>query len=177
MLCQLRPSQVIFMGAEASLDRQLPQLARMLHQEFRCHNILLTNGVMLPSLADVDEVVFSIKAVTDSLHRDYTGKSNRGALENFVTIYRSGIRLRAESILIPGYIDRAEIENIAQFIASVDRAIPYRIDAYIPVGDNPWRRPTLQEMEEAAEAAGRYLEHVSYLSGDESLKYEVIRIF
>jgi len=81
------------------------------------------------------------------------------------------------SIFIPGYIDFLEIENITRFIGGVNKTIPYRIDAYIPVGDNPWRRPTPEEMEEAVSAAGRYLVNVSCLKGNEDLKFEVLRIF
>jgi pyruvate-formate lyase-activating enzyme len=169
--------EVIFMGAEATLDPQLPELARELHKRFHSHNILLTNGVKLPSMDDIDEVVFSIKARTDSLHRHYTGKSNKEILENFVALYQTGIKLRTESIFIPEYIDCPEIESIARFIAGVDRNIPYRIDAYLPIGDNPWRRPRLEEVEKAVEVAKKHLANVSCLRGDEKLRYEVVRVF
>ena len=177
ILGKLDVSQVVFMGAEPTIDRQLPQLAEALHREFRSYNILLTNGFRLPSLEAIDEVVFSLKAHTDGLHRRYTGKSNKKALENFVSLYNSGIKLRAESVLIPEYIDYPEIENIAKFIAAVDKSVPYRIDAYIPIGANPWRRPTLQEMEKAVGTAQKYLLNVSCLTGNEDLKFEVLRVF
>ena len=122
-------------------------------------------------------MVFSLKAHTDTLHRQYTGKSNKKALENFIKLCQSGTKLRTESIFIPEYIDYAETENIARFIAAVDKNIPHRIDAYIPIGDNPWRRPTPQEIEKAASLARKYLLNVSCLTGNEDLKYEVSRIF
>lgn len=174
---RLDVSQVVFMGAEPAIDPKLPQLAEALHQKFKSYNILLTNGFRLPSLEAIDEVVFSLKAYTNNLHRHYTGKSNKQALENFVSLYQSGIKLRAESVLIPEYIDYPEIENIAKFIASVDKSIPYRIDAYIPIGANPWRRPTLQEMERSVSTAQKYLLNVSCLTGNEDLKFDVLRVF
>jgi pyruvate formate lyase activating enzyme len=177
ILERLEVASVIFMGAEPTIDPQLPPLAEALHREFKSYNILLTNGFKLIDLGHIDEMVFSIKAVADSLHRDYTGKSNKKALSNFVRLNQSGIRLRTESIFIPEYIDSLEIENIARFIAGVNPAIPYRIDAYIPVGDSPWRRPTAGEMEEAVTVAERYLANVSCLKGNEELKHEVVRIF
>jgi pyruvate-formate lyase-activating enzyme len=177
ILDRLEVRSVIFMGGEPTIDPRLPQLAEALHKEFKSYNILLTNGFRLIDLEHLDEVVFSIKAVTDSLHRDYTGKSNKKALSNFVRLKQSGISLRAESIFIPEYIDSLEIENIAKFIAGVNTAIPYRIDAYIPVGDSPWRRPTAGEIEEAVTVAERYLTNVSCLKGNEELKHEVVRIF
>jgi len=167
---------VIFMGAEPTIDPELPELTRVLHKEFGSHNILLTNGLILADLEHIDEVVLSIKAVTDSLHRHYTGKSNKKALENFVQYYQSGVKLRSESVFIPQYIDYPEIERIASFIAQVDKGIPYRIDAYIPTGDNPWRRPTSEEMEKAVGIARKHLDNVSCLTGNEKLKFEVLRV-
>jgi len=177
ILGRLEVRTIIFMGAEPVIDPKLPQLAEALHKEFESYNILLTNGFKLINLEHIDEVVFSIKAVTDSLHRHYTGRSNRKALANFVSLYKSGVKLRAESIFIPEYIDCLEIERIAQFIAEVDKNIPYRIDAYFQVGDNPWRPPTPEEMDAPVRVAKKHLLNVSYLTGSEDLKFEVLRIF
>jgi len=144
-LGKLEVSQVIFMGAEPVLDPQLPQLAEALHREFSSYNVLITNGFKLIDRKHVDEVVLSIKACTDTLHRHYTGKSNKEALKNFITLYQSGTKLRTESVLIPEYIDHREIENIARFIAEVDKSIPYRIDAYLSNGK---RRPEIRGRED-----------------------------
>ena len=167
---------VILMGAEASLDPGLPNLVKLLHEEFNSHNILLTNGMKMISLRDIDEVVFSIKALNDRLHRDYTGKSNRQALKNFVSMHKLGIKMNAESILIPEYIDFDEIERIARFIGGIDKNIPYRIDAYLPVQNNPWRRPGRDEIMMAVKRAGKYLKNVSFIAGDEKLTFGSIRI-
>jgi len=177
ILSDLDVRQAIFMGQEPTIDPELPELAELLHKEFGSYNILVTNGFRLPSLKDIDDVLFSIKAVTDSLHRRYTGKSNRKALVNFASLYKSGIKLRAESIFIPEYIDCPEIERIAKFIAEIGKSIPYKIDAYIPAGDKPWRRPTIEEMEAAVTVARQHLTEGSCLTGNEELKYEVVRIF
>lgn len=176
ILSDLDVRQVFLMGQEPAIDPELPGLAELLHKKFGSYNVLITNGFRPPSLKDIDDALFSIKAVTDSLHRHYTGKSNRKALANFVSLYKSGIKLRAESIFIPEYIDCPEIERIAKFIAEVGKNIPYKIDAYIPAGDNPWRRPTVKEMEAAVRVARQHLTEVSCLTGNEEQKYEVIRI-
>ncbi len=176
ILRKLAIKQVVFMGAEATIDPEMPQLAEALHKEFGCSNVLLTNGFVLADTRDIDEVVFSIKAYNSQLHRDYTGKANKKAMENFVRYYKSGVKLRGESIFIPGYIDCPEIEEISRFIASVDSGIPYRIDAYIPLGDNPWRRPTTEEMAGAVSTARKHLENVSCLTGNEAVKFEVLRV-
>jgi len=175
-LRNLEIEKVVFMGGEPTIDPQLQELAESIHCEFHAYNVLLTNGFFLPSLDDVDEVCLSLKAHSNTLHKDFTGKSNKKVLENFVNLYRSGVRLRSESILIPNYIGCDEIENIARFIASVDPSIPYRIDAYNPVPETPWRAPTKEEVESAVNIARKYLRNVSCLKGEESLKYEVVSI-
>ncbi|MDI6888164.1 MAG: radical SAM protein [Methanocellales archaeon] len=175
-LRNLEIEKVVFMGGEPTIDPQLQELAELIHCELHAYNILLTNGFFLPSLDDIDEVCLSLKAHSNTLHKDFTGKSNKKVLENFVNLYRSGVRLRSESILIPNYIGCDEIENIARFIASVDPSIPYRIDAYTPVPETPWRAPMKEEVESAVNIARKYLRNVSCLKGDESLKYEVVRI-
>lgn len=176
ILGKLEVRQVVLMGAEPTIDRQLPQLAEGLHKEFGSYNILLTNGFILTDLKDIDEVVFSIKAHSDKLHCHYTGNSNTKALENFVKYHQSGVKLRAESMFIPEYIDCPEIERISAFIARIDKSIPYRIDAYIPIGDNPWRRPTPEEMQKATDTARNHLANVSCLTGNEDLKFELLRV-
>lgn len=169
--------RVFFMGFESTIDPMLPEIAEALHEEFGTYNILLTNGLVIPKLDNIDEVVVSIKAYSRKLHEDYTGKPNDKILENFRKYYETGVRLRAESVLIPKYIDVDEIEKIAKFIASVDENIPYRIDAYIPVEGAPWRKPTLNEIRRAVERARRYLKRVSYLSGNEKVIGNIIKLY
>ena len=170
--------RVIFMGTEPALDSELPSLSAALHHNFNCYNIILTNGLKLTNLEYIDEIIFSIKAHSEKLHLDYTKKSNKAILKNFITVYSSGKRLQAETVLIPGYIDKYEIESIAKFISDVDNNIPLRIDAYFPVGDNPWRSATTSEVEEAAELAKKHLNKVNCLTLDmKRIGDKSIRIF
>ena len=164
------------MGGEATVDNKLPKLLELTHNKLHTYNILLTNGFISPALKDIDEICLSLKAYDDELHLDFTGKSNKKVLANFVNFYQAGVNLRAESTLIPEYIDYQEIENIAKFIASIDPNIPYRIDAYIPVPRSPWRKPTSQEVDKAVSVARKYLHNVSCLKGDEKIKHKVVRI-
>jgi len=156
----------IFMGTEASLDPELPRLAEALHQKFNCHNILLTNGVVLMDMEHIDEIIFSIKAVSEDLHKDYTGKPNKEVLENFTKIYKTGKKMQAETVLIPEYIDAFEVEKTARFVASVDPDITLRVDAYFPVPGCPWRAATKEEVEEAAMLARKHVKKVNCLSMD-----------
>jgi pyruvate formate lyase activating enzyme len=106
-----------------------------------------TNGSMNARL--LDEMVelslrsggcikFDLKAWNDDLHRALTGVSNSRTLENFSRVGESvGLRetpplLVANTLLVPGYIDEAEVRSIARLIASIDPAIPYSLLAFYP---------------------------------------------
>ncbi len=177
ILDKLELKRVLHMGQEAMLDPQYPLLAKEIHRRYGCKNVLLTNGHEMPVLEHIDKVEFGIKAITNSLHRHYTGESNSTVLENFVKIYQSGVQMIVESVFIPGYIDMEETERIAKFIASVDNKITYVLLPYFKAGDNPWRRPTPKEMEAAAEMARQYLPNTYFFRGNEELQYKVISIF
>lgn len=168
----------VFMGTEAALDSEMPVLARALHENSSSYNIMLTNGVKLADMEHIDEIIFSIKAYTDEIHQEYTGRSNKKVLENFKKIWRSGKKLQAETVLIPGYIDAGEVERVAEFIAGVDKSITFRIDAYFPVPGCPWRAATKEEVEEASRLAKKYLDNVNILTLDlKRLGDKAVRIF
>ncbi len=178
LLQKLDIERAIFIGTEPSLDPELPALARELHKRFNSYNIMLTNGLKLIDLTHIDEVVFSIKAVSDNIYRSYTGHSNKKMLENFKTIYNSGKKMQAECLLIPRMIDAQEIEKVAIFIANIDKNITLRIDGYFKVGNCPWPAATSDNVTRAAELARKYLNKVNYLTGDMELKGEKpVRIF
>jgi pyruvate-formate lyase-activating enzyme len=162
----LSVKRILLMGVEPSLDPELPSLARALHEEIGSSNILMTNGLKLVDLEHIDLVLFSLKAYSEEIHRDYTGVSNKKILNNFIEVYHSGKKLQAITLLISDYIDAGEIERIARFIASVDKDIPLMIHAYFPVPGSPWRAATTEEVAEAARLAGKHLTNVPYRTLD-----------
>jgi pyruvate-formate lyase-activating enzyme len=169
---KLKVERAVLGGAEPTVDEELIGVVRLLRSH-GVYVILLTNGHnlnadMVQSLEDVglNEVCVSIKALTDSIHTYYTGVSNRRVLENFKRLSGCRMKLRAESVLIPSLIDIVEIERIAKFIASLNPAIPYRIDAYFQVPSTPWPDAPPERVKKAVEISRKYLENVSYLHGD-----------
>ncbi|APV44708.1 Pyruvate-formate lyase-activating enzyme [Dehalogenimonas formicexedens] len=175
-LVGLGATSVLFEGQEASLDPTMPLIARTLHQKLSTSNILLTNGLNMPDLAHIDKVAFSLKAFDENLHLEYTGQSNRVILRNFKRIYDSGVPMLAETVVIPGYVDADEVANLARFIASVDPGMLYHLDAYSKVADNPWPRATVENVEKAALAAGKYLKNVHFLR-EEPREFSVRSVF
>jgi pyruvate formate lyase activating enzyme len=106
-----------------------------------------TNGSMHPgllhqmlelSLSSGGCIKFDLKAWDDNLHRALTGNTNKRTLENFsragekIALRPAPPLLIAGTLLVPGYIDEAEIHGIARFIASINREIPYSMLAFYP---------------------------------------------
>ncbi len=111
-----------------------------------------TNGSMHPAL--LDEMIelslqsggcikFDLKAWDDNLHRALTGVSNERTFRNFT---RAAVKRRhrsappllvASTLLVPGYLDVAEIRGLAGFIAAIDPEIPYSLLAYYPHFEMP----------------------------------------
>lgn len=181
LLDPLLLKQIVLMGAEPVCDPRLPRILTYLKESKDCTIILLANGKKMPPLDMPDQIIFSIKAITTSLHRDYTGYDNDVILKNFSKIAScKSISLRTETVYIPGYVDEDEVLRIADFIASVDRSIPLRIDAYLPIQGLPWRAPTVEEIQSLNEKVRCILPNTSCLYGNEGkteLAYGVERIF
>jgi len=129
-----------------------------------------TNGTAHPrlmdraldlSLATGGCVKFDLKAHDDALHRVLTGASNAWTLENFA---RAAARSEeggatplvvASTLLVPGYVDAAEVGRIARFIAELNPAIPYSLLGFCPNFLFPDLPRTSVRHAEEAEAAAR----------------------
>jgi len=105
-----------------------------------------TNGSVHPAL--LDQMVelslrsggcikFDLKARDVSVHRALTGSGNERTLRNFARVASHVHRrpepplLIASTLLVPGYVDVAEIRQLATFIASLDRTIPYSLLVHV----------------------------------------------
>ena len=170
-------NSVVIEGQEAGLDPAYPAFTRMIHERYGARVTLVTNASELPDLGNTDTVEVGLKALDDRLHINYTGVSNRQTLENFDKLIAMGKKVVVDTVLIPGYIDAAEIERTAAHVASRDPNIPFILLPYFPIGDNPWQRPTPAEMDEAAERVKKHLKRVFYFRGDEALKYPIYNVF
>ncbi len=83
-------------------------------------------------------IKFDLKAWNENLNFALCGVSNKKTFENFekLVFYHKKRKeppfLRASTLLVPHYIDENEIKKIAQFIASLDKTIPYSLLAFYP---------------------------------------------
>lgn len=155
-------STVLFMGVEPTIDQALPLVAEAMHRQFNSHNILMTNGMHMADLKDIDQVLFSLKAFSEEKHITYTKKSNKQIMDNFVKISRSGKNIQAITLVIPELVDASEVGRIAKFIAAVDDNISLTVHAYFAVPNCPYRAATIEEVKEAVGEARRYLKSVPF---------------
>ena len=171
--------RIIFLGLEPALDPDFLPLAKILKERFSTYNIVLTNGWEYIDDKAIDEVCVSIKAISEELFKDFTGRDNPEiVLKNFKRyVCNSRLKVRAESVFIPNYIDKDEIEKIAQLISRINPSIPYRIDAYIPFDKDKFRRPSEDEMKEVKIIAEKYLKDVYILHYGVKVKHKVERIY
>jgi pyruvate formate lyase activating enzyme len=163
---RLNPHYTIFMGEEASLDPEMPYLAKATHDRFNSINILLTNGLNLVDISSIDEVIFSFKAFSPGIHKEYTGQTNEQILENFKTICSTGKNVQAEIAFIPGLVETSEIEYLAKFIAGINDQIIFRVTSFITVPNVPWPSATRVQVERAVDRAKGYLANVDYVTSD-----------
>jgi len=107
-----------------------------------------TNGYMNPKLAEKaaeyalesgGNIKFDLKTWSEELNIALCGVSNKSTLANFKMMgekfYKKRLdlpMLSASTLLIPGYVDAEEVENIARFISEIDQNIPYTLLAFYP---------------------------------------------
>lgn len=110
-------------------------------------------------------IKFDLKAFDENLNIVLTGISNKRTIENFEVIANEFDKediLTATTLLIPGYIDAKEIEEIAKFISSLNKNIPYSLLAFHPdfkMLDMPFTTTKLAM--ECYEVAKKYLKRVN----------------
>jgi pyruvate-formate lyase-activating enzyme/molybdopterin converting factor small subunit len=163
------PTEAMITGGEPTLDKDyLLELVRGLNAKGFEKIVLMTNGYALGEdetyvtelhEAGLTEAHVDVKAFSEDIHMSYTGKSNKPVLRAIEKLNASGIELLVQTVYMPGIVDDAEIAHIAQFLASVDQDIKYRINPFVPIFayEKATRRPTLEEMERAYEIAAQYL--------------------
>ena len=150
--CDEKTSCICYFGGDPTPQLVFAIQASQLAQERRKGILRLcweTNGSMNPkllmriaelSLESGGCVKFDLKAWHDEVHYALCGVSNRRTLSNFKLLaeYKNDKQranpplLIASTLLVPGYIDEHEVGNIARFIASLDRDIPYSLLGFHP---------------------------------------------
>ncbi|MDH5482372.1 MAG: radical SAM protein [Candidatus Bathyarchaeota archaeon] len=147
-------SCVCFFGGDPS--PQMPhslEVSRIVTEKARAEKRIFricweTNGNMNAKLGEKaaeyalesgGNIKFDLKAFSEKLNVALCGVSNNSTLANFKTIgerlHKQRVELpllSASTLLVPGYIDAEEVEDIAKFISEIDPNIPYTLLAFYP---------------------------------------------
>jgi len=165
------PHKAMITGGEPTLDRDyLLALVKGLKENGFEEIVLMSNGYELGTEENASyasdliesgltEAHIDIKAFSEDIHTWYTGKSNKPVLRAVRRLNDTGIELLIQTVYMPGIVDDEEIENLASFLAGVNRDIKYRINPFAPTFafEKVTRRPTIEELERAYELASRHL--------------------
>ncbi|MFB0558226.1 MAG: radical SAM protein [Candidatus Bathyarchaeia archaeon] len=133
-----------------------------------CGNPALVKRAAETSLVTGGNVKFDLKAFTPELSLALSGVPNERAYRNFEMVAeeiyperRELPVLTATTLLVPGYVDAAEVEAIAKFIAGLDPSIPYSLLVFHPaylMKDLPYT--SLRQAVECYRVARKHLERV-----------------
>jgi pyruvate formate lyase activating enzyme len=120
------------------------------------------------SLRSGGNIKFDLKTWNSDLNIALCGVSNKASLSSFKIIGQKFFSQRPElpvltasTLLIPGYVDAIEIENLAKFIANINPEIPYTLLGFYPhyiMNDLP--TTSQKQAAECCNIAKRYLENV-----------------
>lgn len=171
VLLKEKPGKVYFMGGEPTVAKELRTMVEFSKKELGAFTKLgHTNGSDL-DIPFLDAANVGFKAWSDVLHLQLTGRSKSLIFDNFSKAFDKGMELSASMIYIPGLIGLDEMEGVLKFVASLDKNIPFHIMGYIPVPGLDYKRPTVEEMENAKQLCSSYLTKVgvSHLTSEQAL--------
>ncbi len=124
--------------SQKALERAKGRILRICWETNGSMNPHLLEEMMELSITSGGCLKFDIKAWNDSLHQALCGVSNKRTKENFehasqwVERRENPPPLIASTLLVPGYIDEAEIREISRWIASLNPDIPYSLLVFYP---------------------------------------------
>jgi len=94
-----------------------------------------------------------LKAFTDRFYRKICGARLKPVLDSIEYTYKQGIWIEITTLIIPGENDsKEELRDIARFIASIDKNIPWHVSRFYPMYKMLDRPPTpIEKLKEAYE--------------------------
>ena len=70
--------------------------------------------------------LYDVKCISEDLHKEFTGASNKLILENLERLIESGARLTVRVPLIGGFNDGKELEKIKKYLSKLNlKSIEY----------------------------------------------------
>ncbi|MBI2974517.1 MAG: AmmeMemoRadiSam system radical SAM enzyme [Deltaproteobacteria bacterium] len=141
-------------------------------------NIFVTNGFMTREMLDeaknwLDAVNVDLKAFKNETYRKVMKADLNGVLDSIAYIKKLGIWMEITTLIVPQMNDdKKELEEIANFIASVGNDIPWHISRFHPqykMSDKPATpEDTMQMAYEIGKKAGLKYVYMGNIPGHES---------
>ena len=126
-------------ASKTVLEETPKRVLRICFEWNGCGNTKLVHRAAELSFVSGGNVKFDLKCFDPTISYALSGVSNQRAYENFKMIaqefcsQRPGLPLlTATTLLVPEYVDRIEVEKIAEFIADLDPKIPYSLLVFHP---------------------------------------------
>ncbi|MBU0894195.1 MAG: AmmeMemoRadiSam system radical SAM enzyme [Nanoarchaeota archaeon] len=130
-------------------------------------NIMVTNGYLSLESFNfiknyIDAMNIDLKSFTEEFYRERCKASLKPVLETIKRVYKKGIHLEITTLIIPGENDGIEeLKNIAKFIASIDKNIPWHISRFFPHHKLMYRPMTsINILQKTQEIGKKYLNNV-----------------
>lgn len=159
-LAELAIDRVSIMGGEPTVAPDLPELLRFSKHELGLETALgHTNGSNLP-IADLDMANVGLKAWNEQLHLTFTGRPKALIYDNFKAAFHSGIKMKANVILIPSMVEIEQITAIAEWLSQLSPEIPLHVNGYIPVPGQPFKKPSDRNIADVVDSCRQYLNSV-----------------
>jgi len=160
-LLSVMPSRVNFMGGEPTVSKDLPRILKFSKEVLGAETSLgHTNGCCL-SLENLDSANVGLKAWYEDVHLRITGLNKEKIYGEVEAAVKRGVDISANIIYIPDCVDIDQIELTAEFLNSIG-VDKFHIMGYIPVPGQNYRRPTVEEMEEARAVAEKHIPGTLY---------------
>jgi pyruvate formate lyase activating enzyme len=143
-------------------------------------NVFVSNGYMTQQCLedispDLHAANVDLKAFSDRFYKEQCGAKLKPVLRTLETMKRLGIWLEVTTLLIPGLNDsKEELREISQFLANLDKDIPWHISRFHPtyrLTDIPSTPPkSIQRARDLGYEAGLRYVYTGNLPGDEGEK-------
>ncbi|MFN3264983.1 MAG: radical SAM protein, partial [Aquificaceae bacterium] len=109
-----------------------------LAREKGIRNVFVTSGYETEEAIDtalpcLDAMNIDLKSFSDDFYRKVCGARLKPVLKTIEYAFKRGIWIEITTLLIPGYNDsEREIKEIARFIASLSKDIPWHVSRFFP---------------------------------------------
>lgn len=124
-------------------------------------NIYVSNGYASKKAIDkiapfLDAINIDLKAFTDKFYRKICKARLQPVLDNIKYYYKKGVWIELTTLIIPGENDSdKELEQIAQFIASISKSIPWHVTRFSPTYKMQDKVPTPEKTLKRAYEIGK----------------------